>query len=116
MTALDLDGAYLAVIDRLVTAGFNATGDPGALPPCVLVAVPTIPPQVVGGPTVDVLFPIVVRAAPPGDAEALLAMLATGSALVDELAPCSIDGRGGVYGDPPTPAYTVTVTGSLPIC
>jgi hypothetical protein len=116
MITLDLAGARQAVIDRLNAAGIVATGDPSAIPPVVLVAAPTIPPTVIGGPTVDVLFPIVAIHPPPGNAAALDWLLTTASAVLDELVPVNATTAAGTYGDPPAPAYTVTVTGSLPLC
>lgn len=116
MIPLDLAGALQAVIDRLTAAGIAATGDPGALSPVVLVGPPTIPPTVFGNPTVDVQFPIVCIHPPPGNAAAVAWLLTTASAVIDELSPCSASGTPGTYGDPPQPAYTVTVTGSVPLC
>ncbi len=116
MIPLDLDGAVVALIDRLTDAGIPASGDPGALAPVVLVALPTIPPSVIGAPTVDVQFPIVCIHPPPGNTEARRWLLDTASAVLDALTPCSAAAAPGTYGDPPQPAYTVTVTGSLPLC
>lgn len=116
MIPLDLDGAREAVIDRLAAAGLPATGDPGAVPPVVLVAAPSILPTVIGGPTVDVQFAVIAIHPPPGNAEAMRWLLRTASAVIDELAPVTASASPGTYGDPPQPAYTVTVTGSVPLC
>jgi hypothetical protein len=116
MIPLDLAGARQAVIDRLNAAGIVATGDPSAIPPVVLVAAPSILAAVIGGPTVDVQFPIVAIHPPPGNAAALDWLLTAASAVIDELAPVAVSAGPGTYGDPPAPAYTVTVTGSVPLC
>jgi hypothetical protein len=116
MIDLDLDGARQAVIGRLNAAGVVASGDPGALAPTVIVAGARLPFQVIAGPTVDVEFQIVCIHPPPGNAEAMSWLLGAGSSVVNALAPCTAAGDTGTYGDPPQPAYTVTVTGELPVC
>lgn len=94
-----------AIADKLTAAGLPATLDPTTVPPFVLVGAPDIDPAGVGG--WSLTLPVHVVVAPPGDAEALDALLELTELTLRTLGPGAA--RPTTYGDRQAPAYELVV-------
>jgi hypothetical protein len=100
---------YVAVLEA---ANIVVTTDPrNVRPPCTFVDSPTI--RSLSSEIVELVIPVVLLAPPPGNADAMAALLALVDDVMDASTPAStITGDPGLYsiGGQDMPAYTLRVT------